>query len=180
MMLHEAIKLKPLLKLDNVTQPDRFPGIVLRHQLPKSASSEKPHQVTFLIFEAGKVVCVRARSREELEKASATLLSLLRRLGVLRGTRKAEVEVVNIVATVTMSGWIDLEGCASSLSPVYYEPTIFPGVIYRVEEPVKASFLLFASGKVVCAGTKRESDLELACQHLERVLTQHRPRLLYT
>jgi transcription initiation factor TFIID TATA-box-binding protein len=39
-----------------------------------------------------------------------------------------------------------------------YEPEQFPGLIYRMEEP-KVVILLFASGKLVCTGAKKEEEV---------------------
>jgi excinuclease UvrABC nuclease subunit len=41
-----------------------------------------------------------------------------------------------------------------------YEPEQFPGAVYRMDEP-KVVILLFASGKLVCTGAKREEDIYL-------------------
>jgi transcription initiation factor TFIID TATA-box-binding protein len=39
-----------------------------------------------------------------------------------------------------------------------YEPEQFPGLIYRMDTP-KVVILLFASGKLVCTGAKREDEV---------------------
>jgi transcription initiation factor TFIID TATA-box-binding protein len=39
-----------------------------------------------------------------------------------------------------------------------YEPEQFPGLIYRMDEP-KVVILLFASGKLVCTGAKKEQNV---------------------
>jgi hypothetical protein len=50
-----------------------------------------------------------------------------------------------------------------------YEPEQFPGLIYRMDDP-KAVILLFASGKLVCTGAKKESDIFQAVTKLKRSL----------
>jgi transcription initiation factor TFIID TATA-box-binding protein len=52
-----------------------------------------------------------------------------------------------------------------------YEPEQFPGLIYRMEEP-KVVILLFASGKLVCTGAKREQDVYDAVQKLHGIVEQ--------
>ena len=44
-----------------------------------------------------------------------------------------------------------------------YEPEIFPGCIYRLNQP-KAVLLLFKSGKIVCTGCKSEEAVALAIE----------------
>ena len=46
-----------------------------------------------------------------------------------------------------------------------YEPEQFPGLVYKLPG-TKATFLLFSNGKIVCTGTKSESDLKSAVQTL--------------
>ncbi len=57
-----------------------------------------------------------------------------------------------------------------------YEPEQFPGLIYRMDEP-KVVILLFASGKLVCTGAKREEDVYLAVNKLHQRLEDE--KLIY-
>jgi len=52
-----------------------------------------------------------------------------------------------------------------------YEPEQFPGAIYRMAEP-RVVMLLFASGKLVCTGAKREQDVYDAVHKLHRMLKE--------
>jgi transcription initiation factor TFIID TATA-box-binding protein len=64
---------------------------------------------------------------------------------------------------------IDLEKSAYTLGRTMYEPEQFPGLIYRMDEP-KVVILLFASGKLVCTGAKREEDVYEAVNKLHQRL----------
>jgi transcription initiation factor TFIID TATA-box-binding protein len=66
---------------------------------------------------------------------------------------------------------IDLEKAAYTLGRTMYEPEQFPGLIYRMEEP-KVVILLFASGKLVCTGAKKEQDVYDAVQKLHALLEE--------
>ena len=46
-----------------------------------------------------------------------------------------------------------------------YEPEQFPGLIHRMLDP-KTVILLFASGKLVCTGAKKESDVYRSVHNL--------------
>lgn len=46
-----------------------------------------------------------------------------------------------------------------------YEPEIFPGLIFRMEEP-KVVFLIFASGKIVLTGAKERKQIYDAYQKI--------------
>jgi len=55
------------------------------------------------------------------------------------------------------------------LRKTIYEPETFPGLIYRMDNP-KVSFLIFASGKIVCVGAKKEEETYQAVNNLHKRL----------
>ena len=57
------------------------------------------------------------------------------------------------------------------LDHAMYEPEQFPGLIYRMAEP-KVVVLLFASGKLVCTGAKKEQDVFVAVEKLHTLLEE--------
>jgi len=81
------------------------------------------------------------------------------------------LKIQNIVASVALGGLIDLEKAAFTLGKSMYEPEQFPGLIYRMEEP-KVVILLFASGKLVCTGAKKEQDVYDAVEKLHVLLEE--------
>ena len=52
-----------------------------------------------------------------------------------------------------------------------YEPEQFPGLIYRMDDP-KVVILLFASGKLVCTGAKKETEVHRAVNKLQDTLEE--------
>jgi len=58
---------------------------------------------------------------------------------------------------------------ASAFPSVKYHPEIFPGVVFRLENP-KATVLLFENGKLVCSGAKSEREAEDAVVRLAELL----------
>jgi TATA-box binding protein (TBP) (component of TFIID and TFIIIB) len=60
------------------------------------------------------------------------------------------------VAT-SIIGKIDLNGMASTLTKIIFEPEQFPEAIYR--SPNGFTCFIFASGKVVIAGAKSEKQI---------------------
>ena len=126
-------------------KPEDFPGLVFRMKNPKTAT---------LIFGSGKMVCTGAKSERQSKKAVRKVVQELRNNGILI-LSKAEIKIQNIVASASLGGKIDLEKSAYTLGRTMYEPEQFPGLIYRMDEP-KVVILLFASGKLVCTGAKKE------------------------
>ena len=136
-------------------RPEQFPGLVFRLKRPKTAT---------LIFNSGKMVCTGARSENEARRAIMNVVKELKKGGIVI-IRKPELKIQNIVASASLSGKIDLEQAVGKLGKTMYEPEQFPGLIYRMDEP-KVVILLFASGKLVCTGAKKEQDVYDAVQKL--------------
>lgn len=61
--------------------------------------------------------------------------------------------IVNVVASTFVKSTIDIEKLAMIPKQVNYEPEVFPGLIYRRQNP-KATVIMFASGKITSVGTK--------------------------
>ena len=142
-------------------RPEQFPGLVYRLKRPKTAT---------LIFHSGKMVCTGAKSEKESRRAVMKVVKELKKGGIII-VSKPELKIQNIVASASLGGMIDLEKAAYTLAKTMYEPEQFPGLIYRMDEP-KVVILLFASGKLVCTGAKKEQDVFDAVQKLHKILEE--------
>ena len=82
-----------------------------------------------------------------------------------------EIVVQNIVAISDLGGELNLNEVAMALGleNIEYEPEQFPGLVYRIREP-KVAMLLFGSGKIVCTGARKTSDVYLAVDKLSEEL----------
>jgi transcription initiation factor TFIID TATA-box-binding protein len=142
-------------------RPEQFPGLVFRLKRPKTAT---------LIFSSGKMVCTGAKSEKEARRAVMKVVKELKKGGIII-ISKPEMKIQNIVASGILGGMIDLEKAAYTLEHAMYEPEQFPGLIYRMAEP-KVVILLFASGKLVCTGGKKEQDTYDAVDKLHSLLEE--------
>jgi transcription initiation factor TFIID TATA-box-binding protein len=142
-------------------RPEQFPGLVFRLKRPKTAT---------LIFNSGKMVCTGAKSEKEAKRAVMKVVRELKKSGIII-IGKPELKIQNIVASANLYGLIDLERSAYSLGRTMYEPEQFPGLIYRMDVP-KVVILLFASGKLVCTGAKKEEDVFEAVSKLHKTLEE--------
>jgi len=142
-------------------RPEQFPGLVYRLKKPKTAT---------LIFSSGKMVCTGAKSEAQAKKAVTKVVDELKRNGmVILG--KPEIQIQNIVSSAGLGGHIDLEKTTYSLKKTMYEPEQFPGLIYRMDDP-KVVILIFASGKLVCTGAKKEAEVPRAIALLQKTLEE--------
>ena len=140
-------------------RPEQFPGLVFRLKRPKTAT---------LIFNSGKMVCTGAKSEKESKRAVMKVVRELKKSGIII-VGKPDLKIQNIVASANLAGLIDLERSAYTLGRTMYEPEQFPGLIYRMDDP-KVVILLFASGKLVCTGAKKEENVYEAVTKLHETL----------
>jgi len=146
---------------DTEYHPEQFPGLVFRIKLPRTAT---------LIFSSGKMVCTGAKSEELAIKAVRSVVQKLR-AGKIKVKNNPVIVIQNIVASVNLGGKIHLETAARSLPRSMYEPEQFPGLIHRMLDP-KTVILIFASGKLVCTGAKKESDVYRSVHNLHTMLEE--------
>ncbi len=142
-------------------RPEQFPGLVYRLKKPKTAT---------LIFSSGKMVCTGAKSERLARKAVTKVVDELKKGGIVI-LGKPEIQIQNIVASAGLGGHIDLEKTTYSLKRTMYEPEQFPGLIYRMDDP-KVVILIFASGKLVCTGAKKEAEVPRAIAKLQAALEE--------
>jgi transcription initiation factor TFIID TATA-box-binding protein len=142
-------------------RPKLFPGLVFRLRRPKTAT---------LIFSTGRMVCTGAKSGNESRRAIMKVVKELKKCGMII-ISKPDWKVVNIVASASLGGKVDLEKAVTTLRKAMYEPEQFPGLIYRMDEP-KVVILIFASGSLVCTGAKKEQDVYDAVHKLHGSLEE--------
>ena len=159
----QAIDLADVTKKfpDTEWHPDQFPGLVFILTSPKTAT---------LIFRSGKMVCTGGKSEAMSIKAVRTVVQKLRK-GKIKIKKDAVITVQNIVASGSLGGKIHLEDAARRLPRSMYEPEQFPGLIHRMVDP-KTVLLLFASGKLVCTGAKKESDVYKSVHNIHALLEE--------
>jgi transcription initiation factor TFIID TATA-box-binding protein len=146
--------------LDNARyDPEVFPGIAYKSEDPPAS---------FLIFASGKMNCVGAKSMQDAKLAIKKLTNKLRKAGV-RIKSDPKVQVQNIVASFDFGREFDLEKIARTFENTEYEPEVFPGLVFRVDDP-KVVVLLFVSGKGVCAGAKSMADIKRAGDLITKLL----------
>ena len=151
------------LALDNAEyEPEQFPGVVYRIKKPKTAT---------LLFRSGKLVCTGAKSIEDVHLAIKIVIKVVEEAGI-QVDKNPKVVVQNIVASSDLHTELNLNAIAISLGldRVEYEPEQFPGLVYRIDEP-KVVALLFGSGKIVCTGAKKVSDIEEAVEKIYHELS---------
>jgi len=162
--LDQKINLLDIMKVfRNVEyRPKQFPGLVFRLKRPKTAT---------LIFGSGKMVCTGAKSEKQARSAVMKVVRELKTNGIII-LGKPRIVIQNIVSSANLHGKIDQEAMSDVLENVMYEPEQFPGLIYRMKEP-KVVLLVFASGKLVITGAKREEQVHEAVEKIRAILVDY-------
>jgi len=140
-------------------RPEVFPGLVFRLKKPKTAT---------LLFRTGKMVCTGSKSERQAREVVLRVVDELKRNGIAIAGGP-DIRIQNIVASVVLGGSVDLEKTTYSLERTMYEPEQFPGLIYRMDDP-RVVILIFASGKLVCTGAKKEEEVSVAVAKLQETL----------
>ena len=124
--------------------PERFPGLVMRIEKPRA---------TILIFSTGKMVVTGLRKAAEAPRVVEKVVKNIRKAGIK--VTNPVITIQNIVASGDLHTNIDLNMAAIVMEFAMYEPEVFPGLIYRMQEP-KTVFLIFSTGRIVCTGAKKK------------------------
>jgi len=144
--------------------PDRFNALVVRFDKPSS---------TGLVFSSGKIVVTGVKSEADASMACKRIAAMVKKLGFEKAVAANdlnEFKVQNIVAQSDLGFPIQLEHLAFEHHKfASYEPEIFPGLIYRMQDP-KLVCLIFVTGKIVFTGAKFQEDIPEAMTKLYPVL----------
>ncbi|MFX0102681.1 MAG: TATA-box-binding protein [Candidatus Hodarchaeota archaeon] len=135
--------------------PERFPGLVMRIGEPKA---------TILMFTTGKMVITGMRDPVEARTIVEHVIGLLEKANI-QIEPEPEIKIQNIVASGDLDVAIDLNEATILLENAIYEPEVFPGLIYRMQEP-KTTFLIFSTGRIVCTGGKTREIVGRAIENL--------------
>lgn len=136
--------------------PERFPGLVMRIEKPRA---------TILIFSTGKMVITGLRKASESGKVVQKVIKNIKKAGI--DVKNPVITIQNIVASGDLHTNIDLNMAAIVMEYAMYEPEVFPGLIYRMQDP-KTVFLIFSTGRIVCTGAKEKSIVREAVLKLNK------------
>jgi transcription initiation factor TFIID TATA-box-binding protein len=120
------------------------------------------------IFLSGKMISVGTKSEAQAFKELKLARSFLVKKKL---AKKIELQpkIQNLVVTADFETNLELEKLCEKIKAIY-EPEQFPGAILRVQEPFKASILIFASGKIVIAGLRSSEQIEPTIQLLKQLI----------
>jgi len=162
--------------------PSRINAVIMRIKEPKTAA---------LIFNSGIIIVLGARDKEKSKEASKIFAKQIKNLGY--NVKFSDFKIVNIVATCDLGFPIKLTKLNTKLnsilsknqsnnkkeekSPCYYEPEVFPGLIYHMRKP-ELTLLIFQSGKMNFVGAKNKDDIFDALKKIYPLLCKFKNDLI--
>ncbi|GAB1319302.1 TATA-box-binding protein isoform X2 [Madurella fahalii] len=142
---------------------NKFHALVMRIREPRT---------TTLVFASGKLVITGAKSEEQARLAGRRHARAIQKCGFQ--TRFKDFKVQNFVGSASCGFYVRLEGFhMETLQFSQYEAEIFPGLIYKMVNP-RLTCLVFANGKVVLTGAKKEEDVFEAFTNLYPMLLDYK------
>ena len=147
----------------------RFNALTMRLKEPKTVA---------LIFDSGKIIVTGATTEEDSRAAARKIIKILRNCGFKVGYKS--FKIINIVSSCNVNFPIRLRQLNYDLrykynikgNKVYYEPEVFPGLIYRMEKP-KLTLLIFAGGKINFVGAKKQEDIFEAYKKIYPIVVKY-------
>jgi len=160
--LNQKVDLEELRKFDDVFHDsDVYGGRVAYFK-----TSNMQGKVS--IFTSGKMISVGTKSEETAAQELESAKDYFVKKGLISDV-SLEPKVRNMVVCVEFGEQVTLEDLALE-EHVIYEPEQFPGAIFRILKPYKASVLIFASGKTVITGLTEKSQIEETIERINRLL----------
>jgi transcription initiation factor TFIID TATA-box-binding protein len=134
--------------------PDDTPAIILQFPHPHSMAA---------LSSTGAVVLTGPKNMDEVHDVVKMVLDRLNVVGV-DCEESPELSVQNVTVSTDLHQEIKLRSLAKFLQIPAYSPRVFPGLVYREEDP-NTVILLFDSGKMVCNG-KSVEDATVAVEKM--------------
>lgn len=161
--LDQRLDLEELQRFSEILHdPDIYGGRVAYFRSP-----EIKGEVT--IFPSGKLISVGSKSETKASEALEHVKNFLIEKGFVRPV-SLKKRIENIVVVVDLLRNVNLEELAEGHVKMVYEPEQFPGAILRLEEPSRATVLIYTSGKVVIAGLRNSKEIKPLTQKLEEIV----------
>jgi len=157
--------------------PKLFPGKVIYeptayHPPAPAYFKSEDMEGKVSIFPSGKMISVGTRSENRAREELLIVAEKLKKTKIAQIKTKPKIE--NVVATGNIGYTPNLEKISTAIRALY-EPEQFPAAIIHLNSQkngIRATILLFASGKIICVGLKRSEYIPAVIQKLLRKIAK--------
>jgi transcription initiation factor TFIID TATA-box-binding protein len=131
--------------------PDEVPAVVLQFPKPRSMAA---------VSSTGAIVVTGPKSMDEVHVVMKMVTDRLNLAGI-ESQDISDMTVQNVTVSTDLHQKVKLRSLARNLENAEYTPRVFPGLIYKGDDP-NTVILLFDSGKIVCnSGTLDDATVAL-------------------
>lgn len=148
--------------------PKRFAAMTIRTRSKKCSST------TCLVFASGRAVVTGAANEEASMSACKAYVDILNHTGIDPPLTQNNWKIQNIVATGQFNYTINLYAIQKQHSHVAnYDPSLFPGLIWKDAAWDGKKLLIFRSGKCVLTGAKNYENIEEMWKFTQKMVAPH-------
>ncbi len=140
--------------------PDDAPAVILQFAHPHSMAT---------LSSSGAVMVTGPKTMDEVHDVVKMVLDRLNVVGV-DCVQSTDFSVQNVTVSFDLRQEIKLRSLAKFLQIPEYSPRMFPGLVYKGEDP-NTVILLFDSGKMVCNGKSLEEATVAVEKMVERLVS---------
>ena len=142
--------------------PSEFEGLSIKYENEK---------IAIIVLGTGKIFCTGAKEISDAINKIKKISTQIKKIG-LKIKKDYEVKIENIIVTVELKKELNLSDIAKRLilQKVDYQPEIFPGLIYKIED-FQTILIIFNTGKIVCTGAKNIDDATNSLKKMEEKLS---------
>ena len=157
-----------------------FIDLFLKNVIYKKGSKKlimkiKEPKATAIIYNTGKLICTGATNVGDSRKATKIFAKIIKAHGY--DVQFNDYKIDNISAAIELKFEISLKQLNDYLyskhnisteykkDNVYYNPEIFSGLIYPMENPKLTAFI-FSSGQINFVGAKERKDIDKALEYI--------------
>ena len=134
--------------------PKRFAAMTIRTRSKKCSST------TCLVFASGRAVVTGAANEQASMSACKAYVDILNQTGIDPPLTQSNWKIQNIVATGHFDFTINLHAIQRQYSHIAnYDPSLFPGLIWKDPAWDGKKLLIFRSGKCVLTGAKNYANI---------------------
>lgn len=157
-----ALDLSKLAEIlpDAQYHPDDAPAIILQFPHPHSMAA---------LSSSGTAMLTGPKNMEEVHDIVKMVMDRLNVIGV-ECVKSPELSVQNVTVSTDLHQEIKLRSLAKFLQIPEYSPRVFPGLVYKGEDP-NTVILLFDSGKMVCNGKSIEDTTAALKKMVEKLVS---------
>jgi transcription initiation factor TFIID TATA-box-binding protein len=138
--------------------PEDAPAVIVQFQNPRSMVA---------LSSSGVAVVTGPKTMEEVHEVVKLVLDRLSIVGI-ECVESPELTVENVTVSKDLHQELKLRSLAKFLQITEFSPRVFPGLVYKGDDP-NTVILLFDSGKMVCNGKSIEEATVAVKKMLERL-----------